>query len=83
MIIVIKGLTYNEVYQLVTDAGYGEEKDDFYIDDFGLADAPIDNRPMVEINISQTSFETEEGLVELFEDIQDDYSEDEVEIDFL
>lgn len=83
MIIAIKGLTYNEVYQLVTDAGYDEEKDDIYIDDYGLADAPIDNRPMVEINISQTSFETEEGLVELFEEIQDDYSEDEVEIDFL
>ena len=83
MIIVIKGLTYNEVYQLVNDAGYTEEDDDIYIDDFGLADAPRDNRPMVEIDISGTSFETEEGLVELFEEVEGDYSEDEVEIDFL
>ena len=83
MTIVIKGLTYNEVYQLVNDAGYTEEDDDIYIDDFGLADAPRDNRPMVEIDISGTSFETEEGLVELFEEVQDDYSEDEVEIIFL
>ena len=83
MTIVIKGLTYNEVYQLVNDAGYTEEDDDIYIDDFGLADAPIDNRPMVEIDIGGTSIETEEGLVELFEEVQDDYSEDEVEIIFL
>tara|TARA_R110000824_G_scaffold134186_3_gene297131 strand:+ start:15233 stop:15484 length:252 start_codon:yes stop_codon:yes gene_type:complete len=83
MTIVIKGLTYNEVYQLVNDAGYTEEDDDIYIDDFGLADAPRDNRPMVEIDISGTSFETEEGLVELFEEVEGDYSEDEVEIDFL
>ena len=83
MTIVIKGLTYNEVYQLVTDAGYTEEEDDIHIDDYGLADAPIDNRPMVEIDISGTSFETEEGLVELFEEVEDDYSEDEVEIIFL
>ena len=83
MTIVIKGLTYNEVYQLVNDAGYTEEYDDIHIDDYGLADAPRDNRPMVEIDISGTSFETEEGLVELFEEVQDDYSEDEVEIIFL
>lgn len=83
MLIVIKGLTYNEVYQLVTDAGYEEEKDDIYIDDYGLADAPRDNRPMVEINISGASFDVEEGLVELFEEVEDDYSEDEVEIIFL
>tara|TARA_R110002126_G_scaffold185685_1_gene334202 strand:- start:287 stop:538 length:252 start_codon:yes stop_codon:yes gene_type:complete len=83
MTIVIKGLTYNEVYQLVNDAGYTEEDDDIHIDDYGLADAPRDNRPMVEIDISGTSFETEEGLVELFEEVQDDYSEDEVEIIFL
>mgnify|MGYP003676259580 FL=1 len=83
MTIVIKGLTYNEVYQLVNDAGYTEEDDDIYIDDFGLADAPRDNRPMVEIDISGTSFETEEGLVELFEEVEGDYSEAEVEIDFL
>ena len=83
MTIVIKGLTYNEVYQLVTDAGYDEEKNDIYIDDFGLADAPIDNRPMVEIDFSGASFETEEGLSELFEEVADDYSEDEVEITFL
>ena len=82
MTIVIKGLTYNEVYQLVNDAGYTED-DDIHIDDYGLADAPRDNRPMVEIDISGTSFETEEGLVELFEEVQDDYSEDEVEIIFL
>tara|TARA_R100001369_G_scaffold92264_1_gene136497 strand:- start:914 stop:1162 length:249 start_codon:yes stop_codon:yes gene_type:complete len=82
MIIVIKGLTYNEVYQLVNDAGYSEEEDDINIDDFGLADAPIDNRPMVEINMRGASLETEEGLIELFEEIQDDYSEDEVEIEF-
>ena len=83
MTIVIKGLTYNEVYELVTDAGYDEEKDDIYIDDYGFVDAPIDNRRMVEIDISRTSFETEEGLIELFEEIQDDYTEDEVEIIFL
>ena len=83
MTIVIKGLTYNEVYQLVNDAGYTEEDDDIHIDDYGLADAPRDNRPMVEIDISGTSFETEEGLVELFEEVEGDYSEDEVEIDFL
>ena len=83
MTIVIKGLTYNEVYELVTDAGYDEEKDDIYIDDYGFVDAPIDNRRMVEIDISRTSFETEEWLIELFEEIQDDYTEDEVEIIFL
>jgi len=82
MVITIKGLTYDEVYQLVNDAGYSEEEDDIYIDDIGLADAPFDNRRMVEINMSGASFETEEGLVELFEEIQDDYSEDEVEIEF-
>ena len=83
MTIVIKGLTYNEVYQLVTDAGYDEEKDDIFIDDFGLADAPRDNRPMVEIGFAGASFDVEDGLVELFEEVEDDYSEDEVEIIFL
>lgn len=82
MTIVIKGLSYNEVIELLSVAGLEEEKDDFYVDDFGLADAPYDNRPMIEIS-GNTSMEVEDMLYDLWEDVQDDYSEDEVEISFL
>lgn len=53
MVIVIKGLSFDEVHDYLDSRGAGEGDIDIYIDDYGYADADRgDMRRMVEIQVN-------------------------------
>tara|TARA_R110002110_G_scaffold372228_3_gene582288 strand:+ start:2371 stop:2616 length:246 start_codon:yes stop_codon:yes gene_type:complete len=70
MIIVIKGLSFNEVHDYLDSRGAGEGDLDIYIDDYGYADADRgDMRRMVEVT-GNLDFDEEEFLFEVMNDLE-------------
>lgn len=82
MVIVIKGLSYNEVTEYLEARGAGEGSLDIYVDDYGFVDADAgDMRRMVEIDTNSLDMEQEDFLVEVTEDLAD--AEPDAEVIYL
>ena len=83
MYVVIKGLSYDEVYDYIADAfaHLDDWEDDIHIDDYGYVDADAgDMRRHVEIDAGVGS-DLEDYFVDVIEDLA--YDEPDAEIDFL
>lgn len=82
MVIVIKGLSYNEVTEYLEARGAGEGSLDIYVDDYGFVDADAgDMRRMVEIQVNALTQDEEDFLVEVTEDLA--YDEPDAEVIYL
>lgn len=80
MVIVIKGLSFDEVHDYLDSRGAGEGDLDIYIDDFGYVDANRgDMRRMVEIQVNDP--DDEYRLDGIMADLEDE--EPDAEISYL